>query len=108
MKRLALFLAALVLSASGCASHSHRVRGDTLYLRLRRPHAKVVSFACSLDGYELHKAEKIDRTTWLVTVPAGLEFKYFYVVDGGLYLPPCRFRETDDFGSENCIYVPGM
>lgn len=108
MKILALFLASLVLVASGCTSHSHRLKSDTLYLYLKRPHAKVVSFACSLDGYELHKAEKIGRTTWQIAVPAGVEFRYFYIVDNLIYLPPCKFRETDDFGSENCIYVPGM
>ena len=108
MKKLVLLLAAVVLISSGCASHSHRVKGDARYLHLKRPHARVVSFACSLDGYGLRKAEKIGRATWRVAVPAGLEFRYFYIVDGVVYLPPCRRREKDDFGSENCIYVPNM
>jgi len=108
MKRLVLLLAAVVFVTSGCANHSHRVKGDMLYLYLKRPHAKVVYFACSLDGYELHKAENIDRTTWRIAVPAGVEFRYFYIVDEAVYLPPCRIKEKDDFGSKNCIYVPGM
>ena len=108
MKKLVLLLAAVVFAASGCATHSHSVKGDTLYLHLKRPHAKIVYFACSLDGYEMRKAEKISRSTWRITVPAGVEFRYFYIVDNLIYLPPCRFREKDDFGSANCIYVPGM
>ena len=108
MKKFVLLLAAVVLAASGCATHSHSVKGDTLYLHLKRPQARVVYFACSLDGYEMRKAEKIGRATWRITLPAGVEIRYFYIVDNFIYLPPCRFREMYDFGSENCIYVPGM
>jgi len=32
----------------------------------------------------------------------------FLIADGVIYLPPCRFKEYDDFGTENCIYIPGM
>ena len=62
----------------------------------------------SVDGYQLHQAEKIDSKTWLVTMPVGSEFTYFYIIDGIAYVPPCRFKEKDDFGSENCIFIPEM
>ena len=53
-------------------------------------------------------AKKIAPWTWLVTIPAGSEFTYFYIADGAVYLPPCCFTEKDDFGSENCLFIPDM
>ncbi len=52
--------------------------------------------------------EHIDSETWRVTLPGEYEFTYFYMIDGKPFLPPCRFTEKDDFGSENCIFVPDM
>ena len=75
---------------------------------LKKDDAEVVYFSYSLDGYELHEADKIDDDTWEVRVPCSEEFKYFYIVDGDVYVPACRITEKDDFGSENCIFVPGM
>jgi hypothetical protein len=43
-----------------------------------------------------------------VSVPAGLQFSYFYLVDGEVYVPECAFSESDGFGSRNCVFVPGM
>jgi hypothetical protein len=83
---------------TGCAHHYYRVKGDAI----------AVAFASSLDGYQLHRAEKHDSSTWKVTVPAYREFTYFYIVDGALFLPSCRFKEKDDFGATNCIYIPGL
>jgi len=77
-------------------------------LYLKRPDATIVAFASSLDGYQLHQAEKRDSSTWKVTVPAYREFTYFYIVDGALFLPSCEFKEKDDFGATNCIYIPGL
>ena len=45
---------------------------------------------------------------WEVTLSLGDEFRYFYMADGALVLPPCRYKEKDDFGSENCIFVPNL
>ena len=96
------------MSLIGCKNHFSQVKGNLTHLYLEKPEAHAVSFASSEDGYQLHQVEKIDSKTWLVTMPAGLEFAYFYIVDGVVYVPPCRFKEKDDFGSENCIFVPGM
>jgi hypothetical protein len=41
-------------------------------------------------------------------VPKDVEFRYFYIVDGVVYVPLCTSEEYDDFGSEICIYVPDM
>jgi hypothetical protein len=93
---------------TGCAHHYYRVKGGTVELYLKRSDAIAVAFASSLDGYQLHRAEKRDSSTWTVTVPAYREFTYFYIVDGALFLPSCNFKEKDDFGATNCIYIPGL
>jgi hypothetical protein len=98
----------LVIGLTGCTSHFYQVKGELTYIYLEEPEARSVSFASSEDGYQLHQAEKIDSKTWLVTMPAGLEFTYFYIVDGAAYVPSCRFKEKDDFGSQNCIFIPEM
>jgi hypothetical protein len=64
-------------------------------------------FASSSDAYAAHAATRVGETTWEITVPGRTEFNYFYIVDGIVYLPECRFHENDDFGSKNCIYKPG-
>ena len=108
MKRYCLLAAFMLLSLTGCVSHYYRTETDTVNLYLRRPDATVVDFASSLDAYQLHRAEKTNNSTWKVTLPAHREFTYFYIVDGVAFLPSCKFKEQDDFGSTNCIYIPGM
>jgi len=93
---------------TGCAHHYYRVTGGAVELYLKRPDAIAVAFASSLDGYQLHRAEKHDTSTWKVTVSAYREFTYFYIVDGALFLPSCKLKEKDDFGATNCIYIPGL
>jgi hypothetical protein len=100
MKRYLLFMVIFCFGFIGCASHYYKIKGKT--------DVKVIYFSSSLDGYELHKAQRTGGKTWKVEVPADVEFRYFYVINGVVYLPSCKFREKDDFGSENCIYIPGM
>jgi len=106
MKKAALVIILVVFAGCG-GGHYYRVEQGTVSLYLNGADANRVYFASSLDGYELHKADRIDDT-WEVRVPSGNEFTYFYIVDGVVYVPACRMTERDDFGSENCIYVPGM
>ena len=108
MKPLVLATLFLTVGIIGCESHFYRIKENSMNFYLKRSEANSVSFAYSKDGYQLHHAKKIDSKTWMVTVPEGLEFTYFYVVDGVSFLPFCRFKEKDDFGSENCIFVPDM
>ena len=108
MKLLISTILILVISLGGCASHYYRVKDNTLYFYLKKRDAHSVQFAHSKDGYILHPVEKVDSRTWRTVVPADSEFSYFYLVDGKLFLPPCPFREKDDFGSENCIFVPNL
>lgn len=98
----------LITGLLGCSAHYYRIKGDTLHLYLKEPKAQKVTFASSVDGFELHDAVKINSTTWIVKMPAGKEFKYFYLIDGSVVAPFCQDREKDDFGSENCVFIPNM
>ena len=100
---LVLFLAV----SFGCASkHSVTQTSDSLLFSLHRPKATQVQFASSVDNFALHDTAKNKKGDWLVRVQPVKALSYFYVVDGSVYLPDCRFKETDDFGSENCLYQP--
>jgi hypothetical protein len=108
MGRKILLMAGILLFCVGCASHYSKLSGDTLHMYLRGPDAEIVYLSSSLDGYELHRARRVAAKTWEVTLPANGEFTYYYVVDGRVYLPACRLKEYDDFGSENCVYTPDL
>ena len=102
------FFALLIALLAGCQNHFHKLKEGTLYLYLSYPEAKRVQLYCSFDGYQAHPAKKTDDDMWEVPVPFTSEFTYFYIVDGEVFLPSCRLKEKDDFGSENCIFVPDM
>lgn len=106
MRRLMLMVGIAVVMAS-CATHFHQVQGDKLALYLVKPDAHQVLLACSLDGFEPHEAKK-DGGQWVVCLPANSPFRYYYVLDGEIFLPPCQMKENDDFGSENCIFDPHL
>ena len=107
MKILTLILVLAALHLTGCAAtHYHERRSDRVTFYLTAPEARGVAFASSLDAYNPHIARKISDSRWAVTVAANSEFRYFYIVDGSVYVPACRFYEKDDFGSRNCIYIP--
>ena len=108
MKRLILLLLATVLSLIGCAAkHYHERQSDRVTLYLRAPGAEKVEFVSSLDAYNPHRARRLKGSRWAVTVATNSEFRYFYLVDGAVFLPECELYEKDDFGSRNCLYVPG-
>jgi hypothetical protein len=96
----------LMVLATGCSSTSHYLvtdrRGVEVVLHL--PTAEEVRFASSRDGFHWHDARQTGRGNWRVIVPGKGGFRYFFVVDGSLYLPECPLKEYDDFGSETCIY----
>ena len=102
-----MFVMISLFALSGCASHYYRKNNDTLSIFLQKPGAKRVYFLSSLDGYKPRKAVRVDSRTWQINTPAKTEFKYFYNVDGAVYLPECPLMEKDDFGSQICIYIPG-
>lgn len=103
--RFFIFFSALIF---GCQTQLHTVKDNRLYFYLHYPEAHSVQLRCSLDGYKEHPAEKTGEDMWEVSVPFTPEFSYFYIVDNEIFLPPCRLKEKDDFGSENCIFVSDM
>ena len=108
MKRLILQLAAVTFCLAGCAAtHYHERQTGRVTFYLRAPGVEKVEFVSSLDAYSPHQASKLSGSRWAVSVVPNSEFRYFYIVDGSVYLPECELYENDDFGSRNCVYVPG-
>ena len=105
MKLLLPIVAGLLLLAS-CATHSQHVDGAIVTLYLDVP-ARHVALACSRDGFVPHAARR-EHGRWVISLFAGTPFRYFYLVDGRVYVPPCRLKEKDDFGAENCIFDPRL
>lgn len=91
----------------GCSTHYYRAdeHGVTLHLRAHQT-ASVILFT-STDGFLPNAAERVNGS-WVNRILSNRGFSYFYKVDGKLMIPDCRFKEKDDFGSENCIYMPGL
>jgi len=102
------FMLAVSLLGAGCATHYYKMNADNVNLYLRMPEANIVYLSTSLDEFALYRTKKLESGIWEVAVPATREFTYFYKVDGIIYLPDCKLREKDDFGDENCIFIPGM
>jgi len=105
IRRLALVFLAGALQ--GCVpQHSVTIHAETVTLALQAPKATSVQFASSADQYALHTATSNGDGIWFINGLANREFQYFYLVDGKLFIPDCRFRQNDDFGTTNCRYLP--
>ena len=106
-EKMVLIAVAIFIGLSGCVPMHYTRNGlDSVKLYLRVPGASIVQFASSGDHYQVHDTQKNGLGLWEISVPRHREFKYFYIVDGSAYLPDCRFKERDDFGKQNCIYLP--
>lgn len=107
MKAKILFPLLVFVLLAGCSGTSHYLTaGETgVDVFVDLPKAKSVQFASSRDGFRWHAARKDNSGLWWIRVPGRGEFRYFYRVDGKLYVPDCTTREYDDFGRENCIYA---
>ena len=108
MKKVFRSLITFCLLCVGCVTHYATINADRVNLYLRMPKAKNVYFAASLNDFALYRPRKLSSGIWEVTLPATREFTYFYKVDDDIYLPDCKLREKDDFGDENCIFLPDM
>lgn len=98
---------AVLIVVAGCAPHHFNTRqsgGVTMYLDA--PNASQVIFVSSADSFREHPTEKKARGFWMLEGLPDRPFRYFYIVDGKVYTPDCRYREKDDFGAVNCIYQP--
>ena len=101
-------MVAVSLLSAGCATHYYRIKSDRVNLYLRLPEAQIVYFSSSLDGFGLYRTKNLESGIWEVAVPETREFTYFYKVDGVIFLPDCKLKEKDDFGDENCIFIPDL
>ena len=106
MKKYFLLIPVLFLITAGCATHHYEVKNDRLHIYVQNPEAEKVYMLCSLDEYQPHQAINTGSGTWETVLSPYMEFKYFFLVDGKVFIPPCEFKEKDDFGSENCVYIP--
>ena len=101
------FLSLLLLALAGCSHHHYSgLSGDEVKLFLEFPAAETVLFASSADDFQVRPAHRDRGGRWLVEGLKNEEFAYFYVVDGELFVPECRYSQQDDFGTTNCIYQP--
>lgn len=91
---------------TGCSTVPRAKPGNTMTLYLEVNHAASVDFVCSLDQFRSRSMERVDKARWSIRVPDNHSFTYYYMVDGRVHVPDCRLKETDDFGSVNCIYEP--
>lgn len=107
MRKVLLLICGVLFSCAGCTGHHYTSKeSESVSLFLRLPDVDKVQVASSVDHYRLHDTAKNTLGFWEISMPLTPESKYFYVVDNSIYLPDCRFKETDDFGSENCVYLP--
>lgn len=92
---------------SGCTTqYSYKIVKNELNIFIKKPKTEKVYFLSSLDEFKRHEIFKNDKGLWEVTLPADREFRFFFIADGKVFLPECNQRESDDLGSEDCIYIP--
>ena len=109
MKKKLLTILLLSLIISACAEkHYSKLQGDEIAFYYKDTEAQEVLFASSRDNYKFLAAREDMKHLWEVSIPAGEDFAYFYVVDGVITRPDCDFTENDDFGSKNCLYITDM
>jgi hypothetical protein len=97
---------AAVLVVGGCTAHYHVVNNGRIEMYLTAPQAQSVVLVIAGDPFQKIQALREASGTWKVTLNQSGEFKYFYLMDNKAYLPECRLKEHDDFGSDNCVFSP--
>ncbi|MDD2463607.1 MAG: hypothetical protein PHI97_06385 [Desulfobulbus sp.] len=107
MMRIRRFGWMALLLITGCApQHTVIVQSNTVVLTLHLHEVDAVGFSSSLDQFAVHKAREEQRGQWVIAGLPNRDFQYFYLVDGKVLLPECRFKVKDDFGAVNCRYLP--
>lgn len=97
---------AAVWVAGGCTAHYHVVNQGQVEMYLMAPQAQSVVLVIAGDPFRKVQALRDAFGTWKATLNQSGEFKYFYIMDDKAYLPDCRLKEHDDFGSDNCVFSP--
>jgi hypothetical protein len=97
---------AVVLVVGGCTTHYHVINKRRIEMYLTAPQAKSVFLVIAGDPFQKIQALRGASGTWKATLNQSGEFKYFHMMDNKAYLPKCRLKEHDDFGSDNCVFSP--
>ena len=97
---------AAVLAAAGCSAHYHVVNNGHVEMYLTAPQAHSVVLVIAGDPFQKVQTLRDASGTWKATLSQPGEFKYFYIMDNKAFLPDCRLKEHDDFGSDNCVFSP--
>jgi len=108
MKRRVLSMLLTLWALGGCAMPYQKVKGNQVYLCLKDTTSRTAFFASSLDGFQRHSLTRHSKNAWCITLPADQEFTYFFITDDRPVIPDCPYREKDDFGFENCIFIPDL
>ncbi|WP_022670846.1 glycogen-binding domain-containing protein [Hippea alviniae] len=99
---------AVAFILGGCSSSPYLVKKENrkLVFYAQIPKARHVYFVSSLTNFRKIKATRVEDNLWKAEVPfkPGI-VKYFYIVDGHVFVPPCKMKEKDGFGGEDCVYV---
>lgn len=106
MKIFLLVLSIFMFCTAGCAVQQYKIVNQELHIYLKNKEAEEVYLHTSIDEYAPREISKDESGLWVATLPADAEFKYFYVIDGEVFIPECSMKEKDDFGSMNCVYIP--
>ena len=106
MKRFFSLILVLFLLTAGCTIRHYEVKNEKLHIYLKDPKAEKVYMLCSVDEYKPRQAINTGSGIWETVLSPNIEFKYFFLVDGKVFIPACELKEKDDFGSENCVYTP--
>jgi len=108
MNRLIIFMLLTLWALGGCTPHYQKIKGDQVVLYLKDTTAQTAFFASSLDGFQRHPLTRQTKSSWRINLPADQEFSYFYILDNQPVIPDCPYKEKDDFGFENCIFIPDV
>ncbi|SDO65335.1 hypothetical protein [Desulforhopalus singaporensis] len=100
-----MILLVLTMTLCSCATYRSGLNGREITLVLNNPHARQVTFFSSLDNFYGQKLQN-QKGLWKITVATTTAFRYFYIIDDNIYLPPCPLQEQDDFGEKNCVFEP--
>jgi hypothetical protein len=90
----------------GCTTHYYKAAAGQVGIYLKAPEAASVMLVPSFNGYQPLTAEHTGTGTWVVKVPSGISFSYFYLVDHRPTVPQCEMTEQDEFGRSNCVFSP--
>ncbi len=95
----------LFLAVMACSKHYVKQSEDSLYFYYNGKDAEKVLFYSDINNYAGRSFKKSEGYwIYILNKPVEAEeIKFFYKVDGKVYLPECRMKINDDFGGKLCV-----